>query len=355
MKKTGSGQAIIMFAVIILTLFGLAALVIDQARLLYVARETQAVADASALGGATALTKGDDPVVGAQTVARLNSANNRSATLDASDVAVGRYSNGTFTAGGTPSNSVRTIPHYTVSNIVGLWSSTSVTRRKATAAFETLGQGAPGLPVVLGSCFKCDPGSCSTSSINLAFSTSNGTTTNGDNAAWAIYDGNNGASHVQNYIPTVCGGDGSTNPTQSAGTNIGMTNGVATSLCGGFQSVSCIGQTYLVPVVQSACGGVLNQSSPVIGFATIRIMAANCNPPGFCANSAGCTGPTSGCACNNDSDCRGGVRGSCVQKYITVQPTFIDCNLPQNATVCQGGGFSDSCPDCGTGRLTLVE
>ena len=352
------GQQLAYFGIFALVLFALAALAIDAARLFFVAREAQTVADAAALAGAVALARpgGDDAlaVLAAQGVALQNSVDNTLATVIAADIVVGRWSGSAFTTD-TPHNAVKTTPGFTINNIFALWSPTSNTRREAIAAFETIGQGAPGLPIVLGSCFTCDPGSCSNAPINLAFSTSNGTTTNGDNAAWAVYDANNGTSHVGNYVPTACGGGGSTNPTESAGSNINMTNGVAVSLCSGFQSSNCIGQLYLVPVVQTPCGGVLNQSSPIIGFATIRITAANCNPPGFCANVAGCTGPTIGCACNNDNDCPSHVSGSCVQKYITVQPTFIDCNLPQNATVCQGGGFSDSCPDCGTGKVRLVE
>src|SRR5207249_422823 len=124
----------------------------------------------------------------------------------------------------------------------------------------------------------------------------------------------------------------------------------------------CIGQTYVVPVIDTACGGVLNQSGTIKGFASITIKAANCNPPGYCANIAGCTGPSNSCTagapgcctCSNDGDC-GGARNSCIVKYITVQPLFIDCDLAQNATLCEGGSMTGSCTDCGTVYLRIVK
>src|SRR6266436_8398429 len=275
------GQQLAYFGIFALVLFALAALAIDAGRLFFVAREAQTVADAAALAGAVALARpgGDDAlaVVAAQGVALQNSVDNTLATVIAADIVVGRWSGSAFTTN-TPHNAVKTTPGFTINNIFALWSPTSNTRREAIAAFETIGQGAPGLPVVLGNCFTCAPGSCSNAPINLSFSTSNGTTTNGDNAAWAVYDTNNGTSHVGNYVPSACGGGGLTNPTESAGQNASMSNGVATSLCTGFQSSSCTGP-YLVPVVQANCGRVLNQSSPIIGFATITITGANCNPP----------------------------------------------------------------------------
>ena len=342
------GQQLAYFGIFALVLFALAALAIDAGRLFFVAREAQTVADAAALAGVVALARpgGNDAlaVLAAQGVALQNSVDNTLATVIAADIVVGRWSGSAFTTD-TPHNAVKTTPGFTINNIFALWSPTSNTRREAIAAFETIGQGAPGIPIVLGSCFTCDPGSCSNAPINLAFATSS-TTNSGDNAAWAVYGTNNGTGGIDSYVPTACGGTGTNAiPTKTAGSSVDTTNGGPTPLCVGFSG--CINQTYLVPVVQTACGGPIGGPNTIIGFASITILKVNCNPPGFCvANNAQ--------VCSNDNDC-GGTKGSCIQKYIQVQPTFIDCNLPQNATVCQGGGFSDSCPDCGTGKVRLVE
>jgi len=102
-------------------------------------------------------------------------------------------------------------------------------------------------------------------------------------------------------------------------------NGMNTRLCDGFQSSTCLNHTYLVPIVNTPCGGPINQSSPIIGFAAVTLTGANCTGAGY-------------------------------QKYFTVQPKFVDCNLAANAIICQRGfGATDSCPDCGTGTIRLVK
>src|SRR6266702_4416748 len=53
-------------------------------------------------------------------------------------------------------------------------------------------------------------------------------------------------------------------------------NGMNTRLCDGFQSSTCLNHTYLVPIVNTPCGGPINQSSPIIGFAAVTLTGANC-------------------------------------------------------------------------------
>ena len=147
-------------------------------------------------------------------------------------------------------------------------------------------------------------------------------------------------------------------PLEHVGDLAAATNGVAKTLCGGFESSTCLNHTYLVPIVITPCGGVINtaQGNAITGFAAVTLTAANCSGAGYCPNIPGCTGPTTGCACSHDNDCPGGANGACVQKYITVQPKFIDCNLAANAIICQRGfGATNSCPDCGTGTIRLVK
>jgi Flp pilus assembly protein TadG len=353
------GQALIYVGIFALVFCGLAALAIDAGRLFLVNRENQAVADASALAGATALARGGGDagaVQAAKDVALLNSVDSNFAVVGSSDITVGRWSGGTFTTG-TPHNAVKTNPHFTVYDIFPLWSATSTTRREAIAAFATLGQSTPSFPVVVGSCFHCDPSDCPTTPINLAFSTSNGTTGTGDNAAWAVYPPNTGTTNILSYISTACGGGGQIAPTEHVGDYASMSNGVANTLCSTMDSFSatCIGTYYIIPVVSAPCYGPLNQSSPITGFTLVTVEDINCGSPGYCQSIAGCSGPTVGCACNGDNDCPGKVKGSCITKYITLQPTFVDCSLPQFSAVCQGGNFGNGCTDCGAGAVVLVE
>jgi Putative Flp pilus-assembly TadE/G-like len=348
---------LIYFGIFVLVFSGLAALAVDAGRIFFVNRENQAVADAAALAGATALARGGGDagaIQAAKDVALLNAVDRQSAVLATSDITVGRWAGGAFTTA-TPHNAVKTNPHFTVNNIFPLWSSTSVTRREAIAAFQGLGQATPSMPIVLGNCFTCSPSYCPTAPINLAFSTSNGTTGNGDNAAWEIYPPNTGTTAILSYISTACGGGGQIAPTLVVGDYASMTNGVSTTLCTGFDSPTCKGTYYIIPVVSAPCYGPLNQSSPITGFAFVTITAANCTNTGYCANVSGCSGPTTGCACNNDKDCPGGTKGSCVTKYITLQPTFVDCSLPQFSAVCQGENFGNGCTDCGAGAVVLVD
>jgi hypothetical protein len=355
-RRKQRGQALVYFGVGILVFFALAALAVDAGRQVFVGREAQAGADSAALAGVGTLARGGtdtQAVNAAQSVALQNSVNNAPAVVATSDIAVGRWDGSAFTTA-TPHNAVKATPHFTIDNIFSLWSATSIIQRQAIAAFQPIAQGTPSLPIILGSCFTCSSASnCVTGPINVAFSTSNKTSWNGDNAAWANYDGG-GASSISSYIPTACGGQGLDGPLEHVGDLAAATNGVTNTLCGGFQSSTCLNHTYLVPIVSTPCGGVITGGT-ITGFASITLTGTNCSGSGYCFNIPGCSGPTTGCACSNDNGCPGGAKGSCVQKYITVQPKFIDCNLAANAILCQGGfGATTSCLDCGTGAIRLV-
>ena len=146
-------------------------------------------------------------------------------------------------------------------------------------------------------------------------------------------------------------------PLEHVGDLAAATNGVANTLCGGFESSTCLNHTYLVPIVITPCGGVINtaQGNAITGFAAVTLTAANCSGAGY-SPSPSCTGPTTGCTCTKDRDCAGADQGRCLQDYLTVQPKFIDCNLAANAIICQRGfGATDSCPECGTGTIRLVK
>src|SRR5207245_6685324 len=106
-------------------------LLVDGARLYFSARETQAAADAAAIGGMLRLIEtgnASDAVAGAQQAANLTSVNGQAAAIDASNIFVGHWScsptgscTPTFAPGLTPYNAVRTTPTYPITNLLGIW------------------------------------------------------------------------------------------------------------------------------------------------------------------------------------------------------------------------------------------
>src|SRR5436309_15573415 len=111
MTKRNRGQAIIYIGVFLLVFISLAALVVDGARLYFSARETQAAADAAAIGGMLRLTEtgnASDAVAGAQQSAALNTVDGQAAAInDTSNIVVGNWSCAsppTFTANLQPYN-----------------------------------------------------------------------------------------------------------------------------------------------------------------------------------------------------------------------------------------------------------
>jgi len=302
------GTALIMTGICVMVLFALAALGIDVAHLALTASEVQAVADASALAGAQALVKGDDAVTSAQGVAAVNQVEGAPAMIPASAVDVGKWANNTFQVGGSPSNAVRSSPQFPVQNILAsIWGAQTTTVSKtAVAAFETLSSTKPNFPLALGSCFfdqyPCYQHGCSEPLTQVP---------NSNDSYWAsLDDSSNTNKSFDDYLPTRCGGSGTPAPTLTAGTSsVYLTNGQVSNNLDSL--TGCIGQTFVVPVVQG-CGN-LSQHTPVIGFATLRIDA---------------------------------VVPSGKNQSISVTVVF-------NGN--QSGTFGGSCSACGTGRVSLVQ
>src|SRR2546430_4875725 len=109
------GQALVYTGIISLVLFSVAALAVDVGRHVFVRREAQVVADATALAGATALARGGDAVAAATQFAPQDTVDGPDASLNASDVRVGRGGNNTstLTPGGSPSHPGRATPRLT--------------------------------------------------------------------------------------------------------------------------------------------------------------------------------------------------------------------------------------------------
>ena len=339
MRKGQTGQTIVMFAVVLLTLFGLTALTIDVSRLLYNAREAQGAADAAAIGGTLRLIEhgnATEGVAGAQQSANFNQVNGQTASIATSNVAVGHWScippgacTGNFVAGATPYNAVQTTPNYAVTNIFGLWTAISHPQRTATAAFLTLGTGIPGIPIMLGNCFSCYTSDCTPPKEIISF----GSVPTND-GAFFYPTATQGKPGIESYIPTsaCCGSPkcGKTAPTLSDGNVVNPNNGTIASMCGDFTCL--IGKQYLVPVAGSSCGQPFTGSTTITGFATVTILGTRCSPGGA----------------------TGDAPPSTFTNAIKVQAKFIDCAKPENAPICSSQ-LTSECPGCGTGKVVMVE
>ena len=333
-NKRQAGQTIVMFAVVLLTLFGLAALAIDVSRLLYNAREAQGAADAAAIGGTLRLIEHGntaEAVAGAQQSADFNQVNGQTASIATSNIAVGHWSctppgacTGNFVAGATPYNAVQTTPNYAVTNIFGLWAAVSHPQRTATAAFLTLGTGIPGIPVVLANCFTCFSKDCPPQTTEIDFATGGTPSRTG---GWYYPTSTSGAKGVSDYIPAGCGGSGQVPPTLSTGSTVTVQTGTIASICSDFTCL--IGKQYLVGVVGAGCGQANPGANTITGFNTITILGTRCS------NKATGNAPVT----NN---------------AMKVQAQFIDCTLSVNAPTCSSQ-FTSDCPGCGTGKVLMVK
>ncbi len=336
MTKRNKGQALIYVGLLLLAFVSMAALVVDGARLYFSARETQAAADAAAIGGMLRLIdtgNASDAVAGAQQAANLNTVNGQAAAIDASNIFVGHWScrptgscTPTFAPNLTPYNAVRTTPTYPVSNLLGIWQAVSHPRRNATAAWLTIDTAHTGSPFLLGNCFSCYSAACNPPPQELVFATGG---TGGTNGAYFYPNctSNCGKPEVEKYIPAGCGGGGLAAPTVSLGSTLTVVNGSLNSLCSEFNCL--VGNKYLVPVVGDNCGQPLVQTVTVSGFATARILGTKCNG-----------NPVGDAPMNNNA--------------IKIQAEFIDCSKSENASICSSQ-LTSGCPGCGTGFVVMVE
>jgi hypothetical protein len=376
MIKHHKGQALIYVGIVLLVLVSFAALVVDGARLYFSGRETQAAADAAAIGGMLRLIdngNADEAVAGAQQSANLNTVNAQAAAIDASNIFVGHWSctptgncTPTFTAGLAPYNAVRVTPSYSINNIVPLWQSVSHPRRNATAAWLTIDTGIPGIPLVLANCFTCYSSNCPVQTQIVKFPSGGGTGTT--NSAWYYpgypCGGTCGTSDIANYVPVVAGcntsggnpAGGYVAPTLSIGGAVHPTNGSITNVCKDFRCL--VGNRYLVGIMGSSCGVPSNNTQTISGFSTVKIVG------GICANKpwGSCSGGSSnGADCYRAQDCPGGTctffddpDPAIYSDAIKVEAQFIDCAKPENAPICSSQLTSD-CPGCGTGFVVMVE
>ncbi len=329
------GVGLISTVVVITALLAITVIGVGIARHSFTATEVQTVAEAAATAGAVALLNGGNDSTArnqGQLVAEQNYVEGNLATpsmIPLNQIEPGNFSNGSFSAGLTPFNAVRATANATVSNMFsplsfafvsgGGFSSSgqyTVTKR-AAAAFSGLGSAQPALPIAL--CAACFPPNCFDSTC-LPTLTSVPSTTN--TVAWTGFTSGSSTSTIESFVPAACDNKGgSTPPTLTAGDsnsgttiqlnngssgsnrpddvrcmvcNLGMCSGAACTTDAdcpnptGNTGVQCVNQrcACLVPVFQCPiCGGPLNQSAPVVGFAAIVVDSFNCNnspPPVQC-------------------------------------------------------------------------
>ena len=285
------GQVLPYSAICSLVFFGLAAAAVDVGRHVFTGREIQAVADSTALTGATTLARGGstpDPIQAATDATAFASQNPvEGATLTSFMPTAGHWDrqSGTFTAG-SPYNAVQTVASYRIGNIFGLWSKTSTVTRRAVAAFTP----APSLPVAL-----CNNPSGWSSGVQIRFKVSNGSEV-GNTAGWAVYDPGvvnfPNMSTVAQYLPADCGG-GVVPPQEVIGTSLLLGNGVGpffNSVCATQPSGlgQCLpGKTFMLPITSIPCGGPMNGQQTIIGFVPAVIDAVGCDTSSAVCGVAG--------------------------------------------------------------------
>src|SRR5438445_12672879 len=116
------GQVLVYFGIFGLVFFSLAAVAVDVGRHVFVGREAQAAADATALVGATTLARGwnaGDAITKATTFGSENTVDGHPAATG--EVQVGNWDGSTFTLAGSPPDAVSAPPSATPSSILGRW------------------------------------------------------------------------------------------------------------------------------------------------------------------------------------------------------------------------------------------
>ena len=106
LHQRARGYALVWFTVMLAALMGMASLAVDYGRVQVVKTQLRRTADAAARYAATGLADGT-AIAKAQDAAKDNSVDGAAYSLDSSDVQTGNWSNGVFTAGGSPTNAVK--------------------------------------------------------------------------------------------------------------------------------------------------------------------------------------------------------------------------------------------------------
>ena len=236
----------------LMMLFAFGVVAVDVGRLAFTANEVQSVADIAATAGATAAWEGGNAVAQAQSVVALNTVDGAPASIDASDVILGRYDGdtGTFMPGATPTNAVRANAMATVSNILAIMLGTPTTtvEKISTAVFATVQNGTPTLPLAIGECHFQNL--CPTCLPELTNSPNPD-----NNSAWTGFFSGRTEADITSFMPETCGGGGAALPELNVGDSIQLNNSPLSAALAAVQCQLSSGQReFVVPVVAQDSG-----------------------------------------------------------------------------------------------------
>lgn len=273
-RKAERGFATIYLGISILALAAVATLGVDVGRIAFTATEVQSAADTVATTGAKQLILGTaNPRTDAEDVLAANMIDGHAGQKsEIQTFETGNYDGTTdsFSAGGTPANAVRAVVSTQVNNILTaiLGQPASTVTKTATAAFGSLGAGQPTLPLAIGDCLFPSPDCMDDSCLPKLLQVPSPE----DNSAWTGFFDSASSNLAQDYFPAECGGS-LTPPTIRTGEDINIINGETSTLKALEDCLAAGIDTFLVPIVE--CGIQYNQSTPVLGFATIHVTDVN--------------------------------------------------------------------------------
>lgn len=303
--RNEDGVGLVATALVLTALMAASAVGLNLGRVAFTATEVQTIAEIAATAGAMAKLTGrtdGEAIAEAQQVVHENRVDGQTATISASDIEFGNFSDGTFTPGGAPANAVRATANAIVTNlfaplsIPGIFTmdQTSNVQKRAIATFSSLGSGQPALPLGLCDCeFSED---CYDDSCLPGWAVDS----NSDNFAFTGFTTGNSQNDIMSFIPSDCGGGGMAAPEliaasdTNSGTTIHLNNGELTPV---FVAVRCMvcqlgmctpESPCLVPVFSCTCPGQLNQTAEVAGFSEIAIDSFHCTGGGPDGQTCGC-------------------------------------------------------------------
>jgi hypothetical protein len=294
------GVALMAVAVIGMALLAATAIGVGVGRHAFTATEVQTVAEVAATAAAQArVALGGTDAAGraaAFLVVPRNRVDGQVAAIDPGhlNIEFGNFNGANdppFTPNppdGTPVNAVRATANASVPNlfpisIPGLFNLKSdadgnyTVTKTAIATYSSVGAAQPTLPIAL--CSGCFDGECVSNGTCLTLQNA---PTGVNDAAWTGFTGSAGTNAIRAFFPSPCGAgvdapvlNASTDPA-SPGTSINLLNG-SSNLAPDVWCMVCNldMHQFLVPVIDCECSTPINQSAPVVGFATVTVNGFN--------------------------------------------------------------------------------
>jgi len=209
-----------------LSLLAMSALAVDLGHARMVKGQLQNAIDVSAHAAAAYISTGGNANLTnvqnvAITTAALNKVNGTGLVLTSSDVEMGRWASGSFTANGVPANAVRITKQVSMGTFFG---HAAFGVDSMSAGAQTIVLAPPGGVASSGHCFipiavpEC---LISSGQLNVTFGDANN-----DNAAWANADGHPSSQDITSMLGQLAAGTCSTAGEASVGSPIYLNNGV---------------------------------------------------------------------------------------------------------------------------------